>query len=679
MSPPLRFRAPVLLGLALLAPAASAQYESPFMQEFRKLMQIKADDEMAALMRKNEASAILSIIDVCEAIGKGSSDQLEAEAEALGRIWKKIYGTRFVEIQYNYFSVDLPVAMRKHRLELIERYNLYRNEFAVAEKSKETAKLFTLGETFNALGDEFAELDDGYMAAQCYRTYAACYEDTLNGPKADLRRACEGWGLFLQARESVDLKEADYNQVKARYEVLVAGGYDRPAEEAAGGAGGAPGNASAASASAALALNGAFEVLPDIEAIRRPLYLSDSIFQIWTSVGMDKVGTKGTFNSVEESPAVLRTGAAKAAVDVDGDGKGDVEIPLTGKIVPVEITLGQGAAARPWAFLAVIGAERDTYQGINPWNLGPDDDHMSIYVAPAASLVGTLGGVKVRVIDDNLDGRYGSPPKTWRYPGLLEGDDQPDVDSVVVGESKMARPWSRLQKVGEAWYELSPNEGGTDLLAAPAEVQSGTLQLDLKGLPCAWLVVRGVGESAEDLFYELVNGGTNKVEVPAGTYELYAGEIALGKKDQLMKALILPGQSSRSWKVGAGETTKVELGMPLKLEFEVKQTDEEITVVSPSIVVVGRGGETYQRLWNCVLTPEVNIRKAGTSKSKKASELGTLESQQQMIDDFKNDWSVVWFPIPAPIEKPVPGEAYEVQLFEKKHKLFGKLESDWKR
>jgi hypothetical protein len=680
MKPLLSGLALALLGLPFLAPAARAQYESPFMQEFRKLMLIKADDEMAALMRKNEASAILSIIDVCEAIGKGSSDQLEAEAEALGRIWKKIYGTRFVEIQYNYFSVDLPVSMRKHRLELIERYKLYRNEFALAETAKDSAKLFTLGETFNALGDEFAELDDGYMAAQCYRTYAACYEDTLNGPKADLRKACEGWGLFLQARESIDLKEADYNHVKARHEALVAGGYDQPAGEAAGEAGGeagaTPGNASAASA--AVPLNGTFELVPDIDAIRRPLYTADSIFQVWTAVPMDKVGTKGVFNAMEESPAVLRTGAAKAAVDVNGDGKGDVDIPLTGKITPVQITLGQGEAARPWAFLAVIGAERDTYQGINPWNLAPNDDQMSIYVAPAASLVGTVNGVRVRVIDDNLDGRYGSEPKTWRFPGLLEGDSQPDVDSVVVGESKMARPWSRLQKIGDAWFELAANEKGTDLLVTPAQVQGGTLELDLKGLPASWLVVRGVGDGAEDLFYELVNGGTNKVEVPAGTYELYAGQIALGKKDQMMKALVLPGQNTRSWKVGAGETTKVELGMPLKLDFEIKQDAETVTVVSPSLAVVGRGGETYQRLWNCVLTPEVNVRKAGTTKAKKEGRLGMLESQQQMIDDFKNDWSVVWFPIATPYEKPVPGDTYEVQLFEKKHKLFGKLESDWK-
>ncbi len=532
----------LVLALPLLAPFASAQYDSVFMQEFRKLMLIKAEDEMVTLMRRNEASAVIAIIDVCDAIGKGSSDELEAEIEALGRIWKTVYGTRFVEIQYNYFSVDLRPALKKHRLELIDKYKLQRTEFEAAEKAKDTAKLFPLGFTFQAMGAEFAELGDAFMAAQCYRTYATCYEDTVNGPRADLRKACEGWGLFLAARESIDLKEPSYVLAKLRHEKLVADGFSVPVEEGQpGDAGAAPGNASAPGGVAAVPLNATFELVTDIEAIRRPLFTADPTFQLWSTVNLLKVESKGTFTTMEESPTVLRTGANKASVDVDGDGKGDVDIPLTGNIAPVQVTLGSGAGLRTWGFLAKIGQQRDTYQGF-AYNLGPDDTQMSIYVAPAGSLVGTVNGVRVRVIDDNLDGRYGSEPKLWGFAGLVEGSSQRDVDSVVIGDAKMARPWSRLQKIGDAWFELTPNENGSDISAAPAQVQSGTLQLDLKGLPVSWLIVRGLGEESESLFFELVNGGTNKVDVPAGTYEVYSGQIANGKKDQMMKALILPAR-----------------------------------------------------------------------------------------------------------------------------------------
>jgi hypothetical protein len=115
----------------------------------------------------------------------------------------------------------------------------------------------------------------------------------------------------------------------------------------------------------------------------------------------------------------------------------------------------------------------------------------------------------------------------------------------------------------------------------------------------------------------------------------------------------------------------------MKIEFDVKQDESTVTVVGSSIVAVGRGGETYQRLWNCVLTPELNIRKAGSTKARKETKLIPITSQEQLAD-HNNDWATAWFPIGEPIEKTVPGETFEVQLFEKKHKLFGKLESDWK-
>ncbi|MSR63249.1 MAG: hypothetical protein EXS08_12475 [Planctomycetes bacterium] len=664
---------PLFLALVLCASAPRAQQNSPFMDEFRKLMLIKADEEMAVLMRKNEATAVVAIVEICEVIGNGSSDQLEAEIDALGKVWKKVYGSKFVEIQYNFFSVDLRPEFKKHRRELIDRYIGLRKEFDGAEKAKDPSKLAPLGDTFNSMGDELGEVNDAYMAAQCYRTYAVCYEDTLNGDRADLRKACEGWGLFLQARESVDLKDSAYNAAKVRFETLVAGGYSTP--EVEGEAGGEAGGVAPAAGAAATPFAGVFQLVSDIEAIQRPSYTADTNFQIWPTVELGKIDSSGKFAG-EDLPLLVRTGANKAAVDVDGDGKGDVDIPLSGKITPVQVKLGKGGNQRDWAFLACIGQQQDTYQGFK-FNLAPDENRMPIYVAPAGSLVGTINGVRVQVIDDNLDGYYGSEAKGWAYSGCRDGFFQQDVDSVVVGESKVAQPWSRLQKIGEAWFELVPNEAGTDILVTPAAVQSGTLQLDMKGLNAPWVLVRGVGEEKKDLVFDLVNGGTNKVEVPAGTYELFAGLVSSGKKAQMMKSLILPAKNARTYKVAAGATTKIELGTPFAIDFAFGQDDNAVTIDGPSLAVVGRGGETYQRMWNCVLAPEVNLRKAGQSKGRKEKRLVPVGSQED-LEVHKYDFKTAWFPIGEPIDKPMPGEKFEAQLFEKKNKLFGKIESDWK-
>jgi hypothetical protein len=660
-------------GLLALASGIHAQRDSAFMQEFRKLMELHAQDEMAALIKKHEAEAIVAVIETCETIGEGSSDVLETEINALDKAWRKAYGSKFVDTQYRYFALDLQPLYKNHRKQLLTRYRPKRKEFDEAQAAKDVGKLPALGLEFNAFGDQFAELNDHYMAALCYRIYAVCFDDGLNGPdKADYKRACQGWGLFLQGRERIDLRDRSYEEAKVRFDKLEFDGFGDPSR---GPEARAAAKAAADTSYQPRPLGASFQLVAEVESIQRPLFVADTNFQIWPVVPLAEVDSSASFPALEDSPQVLRTGANKAMVDVDRDGKGDVDIPLTGKITPVQITLGSGDSQRSWAFLATIGQQQDTYQGFR-FNLGPSDDNMNLYVFPASSLVGSIDGVRVQVLDDNMDGRYGSPPKEWDYPGLIEGALQRDVDSVVIGEAKTARPWSRLHKIGAHWYALAPSESGTDMVATRSDVESGTLQLELKGLPVTWLIVRGTGKS-DDLFYDVVNGGTNKVEVPVGSYELFAGQVASGKKGQMMKALILPGANARSWKVGPGETTKLELGAPFILDFKVKQDEETVTVEGPSIVVAGRGGETYQRLWNCVLSPEINLRKAGSSKGKKEGKLVPVSSQED-LEVHKWDFDTVWFPLGEPIQKTQPGEAFEVQLFEKKHKLFGKLESDWR-
>lgn len=667
-------RASLLLALFVaLGPLAGAQRQSAFMTEFRKLMTVNAFEEMVSLIKKNEDQAILAVVETCEAIGNGSSDQLENEASALDKAWRKAYGSKFVDKEYRYFALDLQPAYKKHRRELIDRYDIISKEFDAAQQEKNAGKYPPLGLEFNSLGDQFGELNDHFMAALCYSKYAVAFGETLNTKeKADFRRECEGWGLFLQARDKLELRGRYYDEAKERFKQLEFDGFGDPSK--------GPEARAAARAASNVAYQPqpivtTFQVVPDIDALQRPLYGSDSNFQIWNSVRLNGIDSSVKLDWVEGSPTLMRIGATKLGVDGDGDGKAEVEVALTGKITPVQVSLGSGAEKRDWGFLAAIGQQRDTYQGF-AFNLAPDENQLLLYLGPAGSQVGTVNGVRVQLIDDNMDGRYGTAPRPFGPSGLVEGYFQYDVDTIVVGEAKYARPWSRLQKIGDAWFTLEPGADGKPMVATRTDVESGTLQLDLKGVSAAWMILRGTGKNA-DLFYDLVNGGTNKVEVPAGTYELFSGQVAQGKKTQMMKALVLPGKNARSWRVGPGETSKVELGAPFNVDFAVKQDADTVTVIGPSILVTGRGGETYQRLWNCVLAPEVNLRKAGSSKGKKEGKMVPVTSQES-LEEMKYDYNTVWFPVGEPIAKPSAGETYEVQLFEKKSKLFGKLESDWK-
>lgn len=672
-----------LLGLSAAGPASASPaavptsaallQEGDFRTVFMDALRLNAKSEMVRLVRARTPEAIEAVVAVCEAISDGSNEDLEAEIEGLRTSWKEAMNTEFVELEYEYFSLLRP-EVKTARSQLRTRFNLEYRRLQEAMAAKDKGTLQGIGLELLGFGDAFEEMGDHYLASQCYINAGICFDKDQRGEDADLPHACEAFGKGAKARHAVQLLDRIYEDTKIRYEALEAEGYG------AGGSGAveAAPAPEAAENSSAITVPLTFEVFPDLETVRRPHYLIDPVYQIWTGIYMARTGSEGVLTSMQQgAPKVKREGDSKALIDSNADGTPDLDLPLTGKITPVQIEIGEGAEKRSWAFLATIGQAQDTYQGLR-FNLGPGDESLAVYVSPAASMVGTLGATTIRVLDDNMDGIYGSPPLEWGHVGTIEGSYQRDVDSILVGESKAAQPWSELVAVGGSWYKLEPQRAGTELLATPMTVQTGTLVLDLKGAKVDWLVVRGDAEVNSKHFFEIAQGGKTGVQVPVGRYRLYSGQVSQGSKNQMMKAFILPGTNTRTWNVEAGGKLVMELGEPFGLDFRVVQDDEKVKVVGASVVVTGRGAETYQRLWNCVVQPEVNSREAGKKKADKQGKMRAAESQDQVNQDFNNDYKTIWFPIDYEFPKKQAGEAVEIQLFEKKNKLFGKLESDWK-
>ncbi len=652
------------------------QRESEFMKAFRQAMEQNASEEMARLVKEHEQEAVLAVMETCELITQGSSDRLEAEIDALGKAWRAAYDTRFVTRQYEYFSF-LEGEFKNTRVKLNEQYKRQSDALPAAREKKDKNLLAAIGIEFLTLARGYEDLGDLYTASVCYLRYAECFDEPLLAEDADFPKVVGGLERAAALRKAIELEDALAREATARVELLVSQGL---AEESSAEVGEAEGEAGAASgagepspAGAATPLGGTFELVVDLEAIRRPSFSADLIYPDWSYVFLKEIGSQGKFSAMESSPQFIREGAAKVKVDVDGDGKGDVEVPVTGKITPVEITLGQGAAQRPWGFLATVGQQQDTFQGIRPYNLAPTPEQMSVYVAPAASIVGTVAETRVQIFDDNMDGKYGSPPLTWAYSGLRENEAQPEVDSIRVGESKQAIPWSELVKVGDDWYTFQAGPAETDVTVQKAEVKTGTLKLDCKGYEPDFLIVRGRDKIA-NVYIDLAPGGVKGTPVPVGTYELFYGRLSKGKGDQTAKALILPSKGMSHYRVDPGKSAAVELGEPFKLDFALTQNDQSVTIEGKTIVVTGRGRETYQRLWNCVPRPEVHLRKAGTSKG---AEADTMRPAQTMEESNENGPASLWYPIDATLTKKEE-EAVEVQLVEKKNKLFGKIESDWK-
>lgn len=655
------FVAPVLESPAAAAPAPAPQGEADFMNKFREAMKINATEEMTSLVKKRQHDAVNSIVSICESIAHSPTEKLETEIDALRKAWKRAHDTRFVDIMYEYFSL-LDPRFKASRSKLIRQYSIKYKEFVDASATKDATKLPGIGVDMQAYGKNFEEFGDWYMASNCWYHYALCFDEELRGKKgADLNRAAEGFGKTVEGREKIDLKDSTYLQSKVRYDVL--GDIAEKAKP----------KIAEAKAESTISVLTTFEVVPTLEEIQRPLYTCDELYQMWASIFLAGNGSNGKVMSLGDlSPMVFRDAAAKASMDVDGDGTGELEISVKGDVSPVVFKIGAGDEEREVAFLATVGKQKANYQGFE-MDLGPQQASMMIYIAPAGSVTGNLAGTSFRVIDDNLDGIYGSLPLQWAYMGTREGNYQLDMDSVVIGNEKRARPWSQFQLIGEQWYKFETTRAGLEFKVAPVDVGTGTIKLKYKG-PAKpdFLVIQGEGE-LEWSYFDLLSGGKKGLEVPSGTYHLCLGQISKGKRQQMMKALVLPSEEMTTWIVGEGETVEVELGQPYGFDFEYSQGYNDFEVVGQSIVVTGMGGETYQRLWNCVVQPEVHVRKKGSTRGAKEEKLRPAGSQQEM-----DDWINGWFPFSKKIDKSKKGDDLELMLFEKKNKLFGKIESTWR-
>ncbi|MFT7539852.1 MAG: hypothetical protein ACI9K5_000811 [Gammaproteobacteria bacterium] len=390
-----------------------------------------------------------------------------------------------------------------------------------------------------------------------------------------------------------------------------------------------------------------------------------------------EVGSTAKLATFEESPTFMRLGATKIGVDWDNDGEADAEVSMTGSVTPLQFTVGEGDNAREMALLLNVGLQDDTFHGFRQ-DLGPSDGYMGVFFAPAGSMVVDLAGTSLRIFDGNVDGIYGSlgeAVKSWQYAGCRKDSYQPDLDSIQIGNSKHAVPFSEMIQVDGNWYSLQVELNGNRISAQPvANVPTGTVKLKMKGVSADFLVLSGIG-SLENLYFDVMANGAKGVEVPAGTYALFSGQVSKGKRQQTMKALILPGSGMNNFTVAEGETLTIEFGAPFGFDFGISQNDDTVTIDEDSVIITGKGGETYQRLWNCVPLVDVLVRQAG---ARKGVDVGTLRPSQSREEITANGWVSAWFPISRELDKgKMSGDEVEVQLFQKKNKLFGKIESAW--
>ncbi|MEZ5976099.1 MAG: hypothetical protein R3E96_15035 [Planctomycetota bacterium] len=424
-----------------------------------------------------------------------------------------------------------------------------------------------------------------------------------------------------------------------------------------------------------------FEMIADPYAWQRPNYFNDEHYQQWNSVYAGVVGSE-TLQVLRYEPLWKRTGkdirfirdgSSKFYIDINGDharDEGDVDVPIKGKLTPIRVDLDIEGVKHSMGFYIETGQEQDQYQGLQS-NLSGNDNNFGIYTTPGGSMVGTVAGEPIRIIDEDCDGVYGGAVAPFLHVGLTKGVTHPEFDSMIVGKGSVAQPFSRLSKLAGQWYELKPSADGASLEVGKVTPTVGSVKLKFKGPKPNWLILQGTGNNA-DVLFDIAQSA--EVEVPAGEYKLLAGMIAKGKKRQLQTVLILPGADTPTYTVQGGEATEINLGGPFGFDCLLDVDPKGCVVLGNSVVVTGVAGERYERPWLCVPSPEVSVRLPGTKKGSKPEKMLPVSDTMSVPD---KGWGITYFPQDLAVDLKGVSDKVEVKLSQKKHPLFGKIESDW--
>ncbi|MFN0008179.1 MAG: hypothetical protein ACKVXR_09750 [Planctomycetota bacterium] len=658
--------------LALL-PAFQGAPDPAFKKELDKLAAQNDRNGMGKLVKAQTASAVAWIVSTCEALAEREDAEKEALVKVLEEAWKAGMATEFVQREYQ--ALKGLGANRRDRNDLKSRLDQISIDFESNLERKDDFAFQNVVDELDVVAPGLEQVGDFYRASEAYALQARACDEPVRAESADLPKAVKSYAQAVSMCEKIDLKDGVHGELVKRHAALVAGGHDKRRDAPL-----PPRGEEAPAASLGPPLNVAlkFEPVPSLDTYLRPNFMCDDVFVLWAPLALKAKGSQATFQRLENAPAALRVGAGDVRMDTNRNGQGDEtdqKLALSGNPVLVQMKLGEGEGARPWAFLVQVGGRQDQYQGIEV-NFDASDASYTVYTISASSVVGDVAGTPVRIIDDSMDGSYGDQPQSWGEPGLTPENFQPEMDAIVIGSSKRARPWSEVQEIGGKWYRIDPDKVGTSFQATPLALETGTLKLDFKGGPApTWVVVRGSGETLKNSYFDIVEGGAKGVSVPVGRYTLFYGEVRKGKKRQVQKTLILPGKSSPSFEVKKGETTVVPLGAPFGFDFRFKRDGSKLTVDGKTVSVVGRSEERYERPWNCVSRPEVVWRKKGTKAGSKPEKMPVVSGTEGIE---KYGWEATFFPLELTLDLKQDKDPIEVQLIDKKHDLFGKIESAWK-
>lgn len=267
---------------------------------------------------------------------------------------------------------------------------------------------------------------------------------------------------------------------------------------------------------------------------------------------------------------------AETYIGVDSDGSGTLdkrEFTLLSRTKPMvfDLKLPGDSGTKPNYCVKVYNISSYITQG-NP------KPHVGGLYACNCCRKGTVNGTTVRLVDDNLDGKF----------------TQDGEDAIIIGDTPAAMPLKKLHQIGDRIYRLQVSPDGSSLTATPAaDLKLGLIETAFKSVAAKAIFV----ESAEGAF-DLTKA---KKGIPEGEYKLSYGILAAGTDGILFgpsrtKPLMYP--------IEGDKINVLRMGHPFRIDFNAT-TKASSVVVAPNLRVVGAGDEVYAVTFSASIKPHV--------------------------------------------------------------------------
>jgi len=189
-----------------------------------------------------------------------------------------------------------------------------------------------------------------------------------------------------------------------------------------------------------------------------------------------------------------------------------------------------------------------------------------------SSMAGTVDRVPVRLLDDNMDGKF-TQTSSARTGG----------DAILIGSSSSAIPLRKIHRIGKNIYRLRVAEDGSSIdYERLDDTEMGLVKAVFPASSLKSLVLVG-SDSAFDVKTDGLAG------IPAGSYSLAYGTVGRSASSLSFK----PGRTTPQYDIQAGMINTLRIGSPVRLEFGASLRAGKVGLSANAVSVVGSGSEVY--------------------------------------------------------------------------------------